>query len=131
MSNFTDSAILQQLTRIANALERQWPPAPDSASLVTAEAYVWHSDVRQLVAVTAVNRLALDLLRGVDEQRDLLMTNTTAFASRLPANNALLWGARGTGKSSLVKSVHGAILASVWIAALSKSTAKILPIYRY
>ena len=110
MSNLTDSAILQQLTRIANALERQWPPAPDSASLVTAEAYVWHSDIRQLVAVTAVNRLALDLLRGVDEQRDLLMTNTTAFASRLPANNALLWGARGTGKSSLVKSVHGAIL---------------------
>ena len=110
MSNFTDSAILQQLTRIANALERQWPPAPDSASLVTAEAYVWHSDIRQLVAVTAVNRLALDLLRGIDEQRDLLMTNTTAFASRLPANNALLWGARGTGKSSLVKSVHGAIL---------------------
>jgi predicted AAA+ superfamily ATPase len=63
-----------------------------------------------LVAVTAVNRLALDLLRGVDEQRDLLMTNTTAFASRLPANNALLWGARGTGKSSLVKSVHGRYL---------------------
>ena len=67
MSNLTDSAILQQLTRIANALERQWPPAPDSASLVNAEAYVWHSDIRQLVAVTAVNRLALDLLRGIDE----------------------------------------------------------------
>ena len=52
MSNLTDSAILQQLTRIANALERQWPPTPDNALMVTAEAYIWHSDIRQLVAVT-------------------------------------------------------------------------------
>ena len=76
-----------------------------------SEAY-GHSDIRKLAQVHSVNRLALDLLRGVNEQRDLLMANTTAFANKLPANNALLWGARGTGKSSLVKAVHGAILAS-------------------
>ena len=112
MSKPNDDAILQQLKRIADALERKWPPLPDRADLVQAEAYVWHSDIRKLVPVCSVNRLALGLLRGVDEQRDLVMANTTAFANKLPANNALLWGARGTGKSSLVKSVHGAILAS-------------------
>ena len=112
MSKLNDDAMLQQLTRIADALERQWPPLPNSADLVRVEAYVWHSDIRKLAPVHSVNRLALGLLRGVNEQRDLLMANTTAFANKLPANNALLWGARGTGKSSLVKAVHGAILAS-------------------
>ena len=112
MSKLNDDAMLQQLTRIADALERQWPPLPNSADLVRAEAYAWHSDIRKLAPVHSVNRLALGLLRGVNEQRDLLMANTTAFANKLPANNALLWGARGTGKSSLVKAVHGAILAS-------------------
>ncbi len=112
MSKLNDDAILQQLKRIADALERQWPSLPDCANLVRAEAYVWHSDICKLVPVHSVNRLALGLLRGVDEQRDLLMANTTAFSNKLPANNALLWGARGTGKSSLVKAVHGAILAS-------------------
>ena len=112
MSKLNDDAILQQLKRIADALERQWPSLPDGANLVRAEAYVWHSDIRKLAPVHSVNRLALGLLRGVNEQRDLLMANTTAFSNKLPANNALLWGARGTGKSSLVKAVHGAILAS-------------------
>ena len=112
MSKLNDDAILQQLKRIADALERQWPSLPDCANLVRAEAYVWHSDIRKLAPVHSVNRLALGLLRGVNEQRDLLMANTTAFSNKLPANNALLWGARGTGKSSLVKAVHGAILAS-------------------
>ena len=112
MSKLDDDAILQQLKRIADALERQWPPLPESADLLQADAYVWHSDIRKLVPVNSVNRLALGLLRGVNEQRDLLLANTTAFANKLPANNALLWGARGTGKSSLVKSVHGTILAS-------------------
>ena len=112
MSKLNDDAMLQQLTRIADELERQWPPLPNSAHLARAEAYVWHSDIRKLAPVHSVNRLALGLLRGVNEQRDLLMANTTAFANKLPANNVLLWGARGTGKSSLVKAVHGAILAS-------------------
>ena len=112
MSKLNDDAILQQLKRIGDALERQWPPLPNGEDLVWAEAYVWHSDIHKLMPVHSVNRLALGLLRGIDEQRDLLLANTTAFANKLPANNALLWGARGTGKSSLVKSVHGAILAS-------------------
>ena len=112
MSKLDNDAILQQLNRIADALERQWPPFPDRADVLPAEAYVWHSDIRKLVPINSINRLALSLLRGVNEQRDLLMANTTAFANKLPANNALLWGARGTGKSSLVKAVHGAILAS-------------------
>ena len=112
MSKLDDDAIVQQLKRIADALERQFPPLPDKANLLQADAYIWHSDIRNLVPVNSVNRLSLSLLRGVNEQRDLLLTNTTAFAKKLPANNALLWGARGTGKSSLVKSVHGTILAS-------------------
>ena len=109
MIKLNDDAILEQLKRIADALERQWPPFPERADVVRAEAYVWHSDIRKLVPVKSVNRLALSLLLGVDEQRDLLLANTNAFANKLPANNALLWGARGTGKSSLVKSVHGTI----------------------
>ena len=112
MIKLNDDAIFEQLKRIADALERQFPPLPDRADVLRAEAYVWHSDIRKLVPVNSINRLSLILLRGVNEQRDLLMANTTAFANKLPANNALLWGARGTGKSSLVKSVHGTILAS-------------------
>ena len=112
MTKLNDDAILQQLKRIADALERECPPLPDRTDVLPADAYIWHSDIRKLVPVNSVNRLSLSVLRGVNEQRDLLLTNTTAFANKLPANNALLWGARGTGKSSLVKSVHGTILAS-------------------
>ena len=112
MSKLDDDAIVHQLKRIADALERQFPPLPDRANVLQADAYIWHSDIRKLVPINSVNRLSLSLLRGINEQRDLLLTNTTAFANKLPANNALLWGARGTGKSSLVKSVHGTILAS-------------------
>ena len=66
MSNFNDDRLFQQMKRIADALERQWPPLPNSADLLPAEAYVWHSDIRQLLPVHKVNRLALELLRGVD-----------------------------------------------------------------
>ena len=90
MSKLNDDAILQQLKRIADALERQWPSLPDCANLVRAEAYVWHSDIRKLMPVHSVNRLTVGLLCGVDEQRDLLMANTTAFANKLPANNLCL-----------------------------------------
>ena len=112
MSKLDDDAIVQQLKRIADALERQFPPLPDRANVLQSDAYIWHSDIRRLMPVNSVNRLSLSLLRGVNEQRDVLLSNTAAFAKKLPANNALLWGARGTGKSSLVKSVHGTILAS-------------------
>jgi len=82
--------------------------APDA--LPKADAYVWHSDIRQLVAVAKVNRLDIGLLKGINEQRDDLLSNTMGFVQGFPANNALLWGARGTGKSSLVKAVHGTVI---------------------
>ena len=97
------------LERIAAALDRMSPapqPAPDFAA---ATAFVWHPDPDRLVPVAEVNRVDVNLLIGIDRSRDTLMANTEQFAKGLPANNALLWGARGMGKSSLVKAVHGAL----------------------
>jgi predicted AAA+ superfamily ATPase len=108
-----DSHQLPLLQRIADALERLAPAAPVSAALDKADAFVWHADGARLEAVAKVSRIDLDLLRGVDGARDILLDNTRRFAKGLPANNALLWGARGTGKSSLVKAVHAAVNAEV------------------
>ena len=94
------------LTRIAEALERLAPPALSTADFKAAEAFVWHAERARLAPVPKVNRVDLGLLRGIDRVRDLLAENTLRFAQGLPANNALLWGARGMGKSSLVKAVH-------------------------
>jgi predicted AAA+ superfamily ATPase len=99
------------MDRIAAALERLAPapqPAPDFGR---ADAFVWHVDPDRLQPVPDVSRVAVDLLIGVDRSRDTLLENTRQFARGLPANNALLWGARGMGKSSLVKAVHAAVLA--------------------
>lgn len=95
------------LTRIAEALERIAPAplaAPDFAS---AQGFVWHTSPDRLEPVTKVSRVDVALLVGVNRSRDTLMANTEQFARGMPANNALLWGARGMGKSSLVKAVHG------------------------
>lgn len=97
---------LAALLRIAAALERIAPPARKPADLTLADAFVWHPAGSELAPVARVNRVALGLLRGVDRVRDTLAENTERFARGLPANNVLLWGARGMGKSSLVKSVH-------------------------
>lgn len=94
------------LERIAAALERL-APAPCAAPDWYESAYVWHTAPDRLVPVPAPNRIPLNLLLGIDRSRDTLLDNTRRFAAGLPANNALLWGARGTGKSSLVKAVHG------------------------
>ena len=94
--------------RIAAALERLAPPAPYAPDFAAAEAFVWHPDGRRLSAVRRVNRVEMSLLKGIDRVRDLLVENTERFARGLPANNALLWGARGMGKSSLVKAAHAA-----------------------
>ena len=102
--------LLSQLTRIADALERQFPSDMAIEALEKADAYVWQSDIRRLVPINKVNRLGIDLLKGINEQRDDLLYNTLGFVDGFPANNALLWGARGTGKSSLVKAVHGAVI---------------------
>jgi predicted AAA+ superfamily ATPase len=96
------------LLRIAEALERLAPPPPPPPDFA-AEAFVWHTDSGRLAPVKKINRVELGLLRGVDRVRDALVENTVRFANGLPANNALLWGARGMGKSSLVKAVHAEI----------------------
>ncbi len=99
------------MDRIAAALERMAPapqPAPDFDA---ASAFVWHTGPDRLEPVHQISRVPLNLLVGNDRSRDTLLANTTQFARGLPANNALLWGARGMGKSSLVKAVHGAVQA--------------------
>ena len=99
------------LARIAAALERMAPPPAAAPDWHGATAYVWHADPDHLAPVAQVNRVDLSLLHGVDRSRDTLLANTARFAKGLAANNALLWGARGMGKSSLVKAVHAACLA--------------------
>ena len=99
------------MERIAAALERLAPapqPAPDYD---VADAFVWHAEPDHLQPVPKVSRVPVELLVGVDRSRDTLLAKTRQFARGLPANNALLWGARGMGKSSLVKAVHAAVLA--------------------
>jgi predicted AAA+ superfamily ATPase len=100
------------LRRIAQALERLGPPAPTATDLTAADAFVWHARPEWLEPVAQVNRVDLSLLQGIERQREALLANTERFAKGLPANNALLWGARGTGKSSLVKAVHAAVNAA-------------------
>ncbi len=97
------------LRRIAEALERLAPAAPGKPDFDAAEAFVWRAEKGTLAPVAKVNRVDISLLRGVDRVRDLLVENTERFARGLPANNALLWGARGMGKSSLVKAAQAAI----------------------
>ena len=92
--------------RIARALERLAPPVPRKPDFDQAEAFIWQAEPEAFLPVTEVNRVPLRLLKGVDRMRDTLVENTSRFAGGLPANNALLWGARGMGKSSLVKAVH-------------------------
>ena len=99
------------LDRIAAALDRLSPvpaPAPDFGGA----AFVWHTDPDRLSPVARVNRVDVGLLIGVDRSRDTLIANTVQFANGFPANNALLWGARGMGKSSLVKAVHATVHAN-------------------
>jgi len=97
------------LARIADALERLAPAPPPPPDFTAADAFVWHADAGRLAPVAKVNRVDMALLRGIDLVRDSLAENTERFAKGLPANNALLWGARGMGKSSLVKAVHADI----------------------
>jgi uncharacterized protein len=113
------------LDRIVAALERLAPAAPEPADFDSAEAFVWHPEGRRLAAVRRVNRVEMSLLKGIDRVRDLLVENTERFARGLPANNALLWGARGMGKSSLVKAAHASIGA-----AHPKAGLKLIEIHR-
>lgn len=101
--------IASQLDRIARALETGSGTPEDLAIDPDADAFVWHTQPDKLVPVPSVNRVDFGLLRGIDRVRDILLENTQRFANGFAANNALLWGARGMGKSSLVKAVHAKI----------------------
>lgn len=108
-SALSSSDSLAVLRRIADALERLAPTLAAQADFAAADAFVWQAGTRRLSPVPKVNRVEMSLLRGIDRVRDTLAENTQRFAKGLPANNALLWGARGMGKSSLVKAVHAEI----------------------
>ncbi|OYW52978.1 MAG: AAA family ATPase [Rhizobiales bacterium 17-65-6] len=115
------------LRRIADALERIAPARVPQADFDTADAFVWHTEPPRCEAVPRVNRVEMDLLQGIDRVRDQLVENTSRFARGLPANNALLWGARGMGKSSLVKAAHAHVNGS---AAEDGPRLKLVEIHR-
>jgi predicted AAA+ superfamily ATPase len=107
----TDTNTTELLTRIADALDRIAPPAATTVIPVDADAFTWQAETARLEPVAEINRLDIEQLIGINRSRDTLLDNTRRFAAGYPANNALLWGARGMGKSSLVKAVHGTIAA--------------------
>ena len=104
--------------RIAEALERLAPPQPAAPDLSLADAFVWHPSPPRLNPVARVSRVEIGLLQGIEQQKAILLENTARFAKGLPANNAMLWGARGMGKSSLVKAAHAAVNAEGGTLAL-------------
>ena len=99
------------LTRMAEALERIAPSYQFPDNLEDAQGYIWEAQLRKLQKIDEIERLPLSCLEGIEQQKQQLLENSRAFAKGLRANNALLWGARGTGKSSLLKAVHGALLS--------------------
>ncbi len=113
----------EPLERIAAALERLAPAPLAAPDFTAADAFVWQTGPDALVPVEKVNHIALDLLVGIDRARDTLLLNTRQFANGFAANNALLWGSRGMGKSSLVKTIHAELLregASLKIVELQR-----------
>jgi uncharacterized protein len=124
MTRAQDKSLVELMTRMAAALERLAPAVSEATDFRAADAFVWHWDRMALEPVPRVNRVALPLLKAIDQVRDILMENTKRFAAGLPANNALLWGARGMGKSSLVKAVHGEV------AKHAKGRLKLVEIHR-
>ena len=102
--------IAPYLSRIADALDRLRPPPAEQVDLFAHEGYIWEAKTKVFHAINSIQRLPLDSLKGIQQQRDTLMANTRAFAEGRRANNALLWGARGTGKSSILKAVHGTLI---------------------
>ena len=97
------------LNRIAEALERISPNIDEKIDLSKSDGFVYDDSLKNLKPVKKISRVPIQLLKGLENQKDILLKNTKNFANNLPANNALLWGAKGTGKSSLVKSVHAEI----------------------
>jgi predicted AAA+ superfamily ATPase len=126
---FDPAGFAETLHRVADALERLAPAALGTPQFDAADAFVWHPEGRRLAPVHHVNRVDMSLLKGIDRVRDMLIENTERFAQKLPANNALLWGARGMGKSSLVKAAHAAVNAKLG-AAGGRAPLKLIEIHR-
>ncbi len=124
----TTQRLLLTLERIALALESRAGKSPTVPDFSQADAFVWHAKTNSLAPIQSVNRVELFLLHGIDRVRDLLLENTTRFANALPANNALLWGARGMGKSSLVKAAHAAV--NIALAPTRLPALKLIEIHR-
>jgi predicted AAA+ superfamily ATPase len=116
------------LQRLVEALERMSPPPQREADFDAADAFVWQAARRTLAPIAKVNRIPIELLVGIDRIRDLLVENTLRFAKGLPANNVLLWGARGMGKSSLVKAAHASVNAT--LGEKAKRRLKLVEIHR-
>ncbi|MCX7383956.1 MAG: ATP-binding protein, partial [Alphaproteobacteria bacterium] len=104
--------MLALVTRIAEALERMAPPPAAKVDLSAADAFVWQPSPAMLLPVTAVSRVGIDLLLGIDRAKAILLENTMRFTRGFAANNTMLWGARGMGKSSLIKAAHAACNAA-------------------
>jgi predicted AAA+ superfamily ATPase len=120
----------QLLERIAAALERLAPPLLPAPDFSAAEGFIWLAESCRFQPVPAINRVPLQLLKSVDRMRDILYDNTRRFAEGLPANNALLWGARGMGKSSLVKAVYAAVASETGAGNGSRPGLKLVEIHR-
>ncbi len=116
------------LLRIADALDRMSPPRADAPDFEAADAFVWQAADKRLAPVSKVSRVDMVLLKGIDRLRDMLLDNTFRFARGRPANNALLWGARGMGKSSLVKASHATVAAA--LKDEGKPALKLVEIHR-
>ncbi len=125
MSDKDLKAIADRLDRLLGLIERAVPAAAATPDFAAADAFVWHPAGRSLLPVEKVNRVEIGLLKGIDRLRDILVENTERFQRGLPANNALLWGARGMGKSSLVKAVHAGLNADAGATPL-----KLIEIHR-
>jgi uncharacterized protein len=108
-----DPNLVERLERLAAALERMAPPMAPAIDFEVAEAFVWQASPEAFLPVPRVNRQPLKLLKGIERASDQLLDNTRRFANGLPANNALLWGSRGMGKSSLVKAAHAEVRAGL------------------
>ncbi|MGH1418357.1 MAG: ATP-binding protein [Hyphomicrobiaceae bacterium] len=118
------------LSRIADALDRLTPRPPKLETFNSANAYIWQGASSQFQPVLEVNRVPLELLQAIDDKVSELLENTRRFANGLPANNALLWGARGMGKSSLIKAVHGELSLAHCTEGQTTSPLKLIEIHR-
>ncbi|MDN2583789.1 ATP-binding protein [Aquibium sp. ELW1220] len=118
MNSRKPETLSDKIDRLIAAIERLAPAAPPRSDVEAADCFVWDAASRVLQPVERVNRVEIGLIRGVDRVRDILVDNTGRFAAGLPANNVLLWGARGMGKSSLVKAAHAAVNAAQPASAL-------------